>query len=164
VRRIVDFEQPQVLEPATDPWKVAELAIFQDLGIARRERRAAGEDRVDRAGFLVEQRDEKRVGAIAIGQLLKAGLQALLGIGQGDRLKVDGDFGADQIEPVPARQLCRPADKAGCRGRFLELILFNDANAPMASSVTTALGTSPLALAHPECAHILTVIVKITSS
>src|SRR5690606_7521261 len=145
VRGVLDLEQPQMLEPAADPREVAQLAALQHLGVTGRERRPPGIDCLDYARILVEQGDEHRVGPVRVGELLQARLEALLGVRQSDGLEVDGDLRADEVEPVPAWQLRRPADKGGGRRHFLGWILFNNVNAPSASLRTrTAPGTSPI--------------------
>ena len=108
-------------EPALDPGEVGELPALQHVGIASREGRPARVDLVEYARFLVEQRDENGVRAANLGQRLQARVDPLFGVGEGDALKVDGDFRAGQVKTrlsVASELALRPAD-GGLR-RFLD--------------------------------------------
>ena len=103
--RILDLEQPQMLEARLDPRKLVELPALEDLGIAGGERRATRVDRIEGLTGVVEQRDEDGVGTAGLRQGLQARGHALAGGLDREALKVDGDFRTGELE-------------AGARPRF----------------------------------------------
>ncbi len=97
-RRVVDFNDLEVPEPADQPRPVLEALPAQDLGRALRESCLAGEHRFEVTAVLGNQREKRGIAAAGIGQLGDIGLQQVVAAGGVEILQIDGDLGLQRVD------------------------------------------------------------------